>query len=97
MGRRVGGVVAVCGVARGARAHTHAHTHAAGARRVPAHNTATTPAERAAANQERELDSILTAMVGLLGPLLIIAMGVFVLLIVFAMLLPIFEMNTLIR
>jgi general secretion pathway protein F len=53
--------------------------------------------ERAAANQERELDSILTAMVGLLGPLLIIAMGVFVLLIVFAMLLPIFEMNTLIR
>jgi len=53
--------------------------------------------ERAAANQERELDSILTALVGLLGPLLIIAMGVFVLLIVFAMLLPIFEMNTLIR
>ncbi len=53
--------------------------------------------DRAAANQERELDSILTALVGLLGPLLIILMGVFVLLIVFAMLLPIFEMNTLIR
>ena len=53
--------------------------------------------ERAAANQERELDSLLTALVGLLGPLLIVGMGVFVLIIVFAMLMPIFEMNTLVR
>ena len=53
--------------------------------------------ERAALSQERELDSLLTTMVGLLGPLLIVAMGVFVIGIVFAMLLPIFQMNTLIR
>lgn len=53
--------------------------------------------ERAAVNQERELDGLLGALVGLLGPLLIVAMGVFVLLIVFAMLMPIFEMNTLVR
>jgi general secretion pathway protein F len=53
--------------------------------------------ERAAVSQERELDSLLTALVGLLGPLLIILMGVFVIGIVFAMLLPIFQMNTLIR
>jgi general secretion pathway protein F len=53
--------------------------------------------ERAAANQERELDSMMGALVGLLGPLLIIVMGLFVLGIVFAMLMPIFQMNTLIR
>jgi general secretion pathway protein F len=53
--------------------------------------------ERAALNQERELDGLIAAMVGLLGPLLIIVMGLFVLAIVFAMLLPIFEMNRLIR
>ncbi|MFM7432899.1 MAG: type II secretion system inner membrane protein GspF, partial [Gammaproteobacteria bacterium] len=53
--------------------------------------------ERAAANQERELDGLLTALVGLLGPLLIVGMGLFVLIIVFAMLMPIFEMNTLVR
>ncbi len=53
--------------------------------------------ERAALNQERELDSLIGALVGLLGPLLIVLMGVFVMGIVFAMLLPIFEMNSLIR
>jgi len=53
--------------------------------------------ERAALNQERELDGLIAALVGLLGPLLIIAMGLFVMGIVFAMLLPIFEMNSLIR
>jgi len=53
--------------------------------------------ERAAANQERELDGLLTALVGLLGPLLIVGIGMFVLVIVFAMLMPIFEMNTLVR
>lgn len=53
--------------------------------------------ERAAANQERELDAMLQGLVGLLGPLLIVVMGVFVLAIVFAMLMPIFEMNTLVR
>jgi general secretion pathway protein F len=53
--------------------------------------------ERAATNQERELDSMMGALVGLLGPLLIVVMGVFVMGIVFAMLMPIFQMNTLIR
>ena len=53
--------------------------------------------ERAAISQERELDALLAAMVGLLGPLLIVMMGLFVMGIVFAMLLPIFEMNNLIH
>ena len=53
--------------------------------------------ERAALSQERELDGLLNAMVGLLGPLLIVAMGLFVMGIVFAMLLPIFELNQLIH
>jgi general secretion pathway protein F len=53
--------------------------------------------ERAAISQERELDALLAAMVGLLGPLLIVLMGMFVMGIVFAMLLPIFEMNNLIH
>ena len=53
--------------------------------------------EQAAVSQERELDGILAAMVGLLGPLLIVVMGLFVMGIVFAMLLPIFRMNDLIH
>jgi general secretion pathway protein F len=53
--------------------------------------------QRAAESQERELDGLLTAMMGLLGPLLIVGMGVFVVGIVFAMLLPIFQMNSLIH
>jgi len=53
--------------------------------------------EQAATSQERELDGLLTALVGLLGPLLIVLMGVIVMGIVFAMLLPIFELNQLIR
>lgn len=53
--------------------------------------------ERAALNQERELDGLLNALVGLLGPLLIVTMGLFVMGIVFAMLLPIFELNQLIH
>ena len=53
--------------------------------------------DRAATNQERELDSLMGALVGLLGPLLIVVMGLFVMGIVFAMLMPIFQMNTLIR
>ncbi|MEO6184752.1 MAG: type II secretion system inner membrane protein GspF [Steroidobacteraceae bacterium] len=53
--------------------------------------------ERAAQSQERELDGLLTALVSLLGPLLIVGMGVFVIGIVFAMLLPIFQMNSLIH
>jgi general secretion pathway protein F len=53
--------------------------------------------ERAAISQERELDGLLAALVGLLGPLLIVVMGLFVMGIVFAMLLPIFELNQLIH
>jgi general secretion pathway protein F len=53
--------------------------------------------ERAAISQERELDGLLTAIIGLLGPGLIVLMGLFVMGIVFAMLLPIFEMNKLIH
>ncbi|HEX5649152.1 MAG TPA: type II secretion system inner membrane protein GspF [Steroidobacteraceae bacterium] len=53
--------------------------------------------ERAAQHQERELDSVLQAMVGLLGPLMILVMGGLVLVIVMAMLLPIFQLNELVR
>lgn len=53
--------------------------------------------ERAAISQERELDGLLAGVVGLLGPMLIVGMGGFVMAIVFAMLLPIFEMNQLIK
>jgi general secretion pathway protein F len=53
--------------------------------------------ERAATNQERELEGLLAALVGLLGPLLIVGMGLIVMGIVFAMLLPIFELNQLIH
>jgi general secretion pathway protein F len=52
--------------------------------------------DRAASNQEREMDAILSAVVGLLQPLMIVVMGAFVLLIVMAMLLPIFQLNSLI-
>jgi general secretion pathway protein F len=53
--------------------------------------------ERAAVHQERELDAILQAVVSLLSPLMILLMGGLVLLIVLAMLLPIFELNQLVR
>jgi general secretion pathway protein F len=53
--------------------------------------------ERAAISQERELDGLLTAIVGLLGPGLIVLMGLFVMGIVFAMLLPIFQMSNLVH
>ena len=53
--------------------------------------------ERSAVHQERELDSILQAVVSLLGPLMILVMGGLVLLIVLAMLLPIFELNQLVK
>ena len=53
--------------------------------------------DRAATNQEREMDSILSTVVGLLGPLMILFMGGMVLIIVLAMLLPIFQLNHLIH
>jgi len=53
--------------------------------------------ERAATNQERELDGLVNTAVGILGPRMILLMGVFVFLIVIALLLPIFQLNQLVR
>jgi general secretion pathway protein F len=53
--------------------------------------------ERAADNQERELDGVVNTAVGILGPLMILLMGGFVFVIVLALLLPIFELNQLVR
>jgi general secretion pathway protein F len=52
--------------------------------------------DRAATNQEREMESLLGTMVALLGPLMIIGMGLLVLLIVIAMLMPIIQLNDLV-
>lgn len=51
---------------------------------------------RAATNQEREVDGLISTMLNILEPALIIGMGVMVLLIVLAILLPIFQLNELI-
>ena len=51
----------------------------------------------AAGHQERELDTALGLLGAALGPLVIIAVGGLVLFIVLAILLPIFDLNTLIR
>ena len=51
---------------------------------------------RAAVNQEREMDGLIAALLGILEPALIISMGVIVLIIVMAILLPIFELNQLV-
>jgi general secretion pathway protein F len=52
---------------------------------------------RAAGGQEREVDGLIAALLGILQPLLIVIMGAVVLTIVLAILLPIFEINNLIR
>ena len=51
---------------------------------------------RAASNQEREVDSLISTLLGIMQPLLVIVMAAVVLLIVLAILLPIFEINNLI-
>ena len=51
---------------------------------------------RAAANQEREVDGLIATLLGIMQPLLVIIMAGIVLLIVLAILLPIFEINNLI-
>jgi general secretion pathway protein F len=51
---------------------------------------------RAASNQEREVDGLIATLLGIMQPLLVIIMAAIVLLIVLAILLPIFEINTLI-
>ncbi|MGH8203001.1 MAG: type II secretion system inner membrane protein GspF [Steroidobacteraceae bacterium] len=53
--------------------------------------------ERAADNQERELDGVVNTAVGILGPVMILFMGGFVFVIVIALLLPIFQLNQLVR
>jgi general secretion pathway protein F len=51
---------------------------------------------RAAVNQEREMDGLIAALLGILEPALIVGMGGVVLIIVLAILLPIFELNQLV-
>lgn len=53
--------------------------------------------ERAAGNQEREVEGMISAFLGLFEPLLILVMGAVVLTIVVAILLPIFDLNQLVR
>lgn len=53
--------------------------------------------DRAAENQEREMETFLSAIMGLFEPLMILVMGGTVLLIVLAIMMPILDMNTLIK
>jgi general secretion pathway protein F len=53
--------------------------------------------ERAATNQEREIETLIAAVMGLFEPVLILVMGALVLIIVLAILLPIFNLNQLVQ
>ena len=53
--------------------------------------------ERAATNQERELETTTAMLMGLLEPLLIVVMGGVVLIIVLAILLPVLDLNQLVK
>ena len=53
--------------------------------------------DRAADNQEREVETLVAALMGVFEPVLILTMGGVVLLIVLAILLPIFDLNTLVK
>ncbi len=53
--------------------------------------------ERAAINQEREIETLIAALLGLFEPMLILVMGAVVLVIVLAILLPIFDLNQLVQ
>lgn len=53
--------------------------------------------ERAADSQEREMEALIAGMLAIFEPVLILAMGGIVLVIVLAILLPIFDMNQLVR
>jgi len=51
---------------------------------------------RAAANQEKEMDGLIAVLMGLMQPALIVLMGAIVLMIVLAIMLPIFQLNQLV-
>ncbi|MGB4948128.1 MAG: type II secretion system inner membrane protein GspF [Candidatus Competibacter denitrificans] len=53
--------------------------------------------ERAAIQQERETETLIAALLGIFEPMLILVMGGVVLVIVLAILLPIFDLNQLVR
>ncbi|HQU16218.1 MAG: type II secretion system protein GspF [Chromatiales bacterium 21-64-14] len=53
--------------------------------------------DRAAVSQEREIETLISALLGLFEPLLILLMGGMVLVIVIAILLPIFDLNQLVK
>jgi len=53
--------------------------------------------ERAAAQQERETETLIAALLGIFEPVLILSMGAVVLTIVLAILLPIFDLNQMVR
>ena len=53
--------------------------------------------DRAATNQEREVESLVSTLLGMFEPLLILIMGGVVLIIVLAILLPIFDLNQLVQ
>jgi len=53
--------------------------------------------ERASSSQEREMEVLITTITELFGPLLILVMGGIVLVIVLAILLPIFDLNQLVK
>ena len=53
--------------------------------------------DRSATNQERELEMTLGTVMGLFEPLMVVVMGGMVLTIVLAILLPIFDLNTMVR
>jgi len=53
--------------------------------------------DRAAENQEREVETVIAAMMAVFEPLLILTMGGIVLVIVLAILLPIFNLNQLVK
>lgn len=53
--------------------------------------------ERASVNSEREAETLLAGLVGVLEPLLILGVGMLVLFVVLAILLPIFQLNQLVQ
>ncbi|MDH5594724.1 MAG: type II secretion system F family protein, partial [Gammaproteobacteria bacterium] len=53
--------------------------------------------ERAAQSQEREVESLISRLMAIFEPVLLLVMGMIVLVIVLATLLPILELNQLIR